>query len=608
MCLGCHWSKYRDFGKIASTKNGSALTRREALGLGAAFAATTAALSTGSSFIAEAAAASDPSPDVVFRNGPVYTVNSEKPWASAVAVKGKRIVYVGDEAGVQEFVGPQTRVVDLAGKMLLPGFIDSHTHPLGGSAITRGVDLQFDTHEETLDALRSYRDKIGNVDIIRGFGWRYNAFPTTGPRKEDLDAIWPDTPVFLVAIDGHAAWANSQALALAGVTKDAKDPLPGFSYFQRDLATGEPTGFLVEVPVMFVLLNAIAPFSRDYIAESLREWLPRASAAGITGLFNAGMQVLPETEGFGIYQELEREGKLPFRVIGSYYHNNPAIDPVPIIRALRREFHSELVKASVLKLNMDGGDNAHTGVFLAPYADKPETSGDPLLPIPMFFDIVRRADAEGIDIHVHSIGDRATRLTLDAVEAAIKANPPRDRRSAIAHLTLVDPKDEPRFAKLAVAAQFSAQWAVADKPWQAVTRSRLGGERADRVYRLGSMLRAGGVLSFGSDWPAANSYSTYKPLDAIEIATTRRELDRPDGAPLPGNDEAIPLAAALKAATMGAAWQLGLEKEVGSIEAGKLADLVVLEKNLFEVAPPDIHKTKVLMTVMNGKVRHEQGA
>ena len=359
---------------------------------------------------------------------------------------------------------------------------------------------------------------------------------------------------------------------------------------------------------MIQTINAIEPFSRDYVAESLAEWLPRASAAGITTVFDAGMQVVPEAEGFAIYQELEREGKLPLRVIGTYYHNNPAIDPVPVIKALRREFHSELVKASVLKLNMDGGDNAHTGVFLAPYADRPETSGEPLLPPDMFADIVRRADKDGIDIHVHCIGDRATRLTLDAIEAAIKANPPRDRRNAIAHLTLVDPQDEPRFAKLGVIAQFSPQWAVADQPWQNVTRSRLGAARAGRVYRVGSMLRAGGLLSFGSDWPAANSYSTYKPLDAIEIATTRRELDKPNGPQLPSPDEVITLEAALKAATMGPAYQLGMEREVGSIEVGKLADLIVLEKNLFEVAPQDIHKTKVLMTVMNGKVTHEQEA
>jgi hypothetical protein len=251
MCIGCHWANFRDYFPNASMASTSGLTRRQALRRGVGFAVSAVATaSPGPSFVAEAVAAEDGSADLIFRNGPVYTVDSAKPWARAVAVKGKRIVFVGDEAGVQAFVGAQTRVVDLAGKMLLPGFVEGHTHPLVGATLTRGVDLQFDTRQEILDALRTYRDKIGATDIVRGFGWRYNAFPSTGPRKEDLDAIWPDVPVILVGIDGHGAWVNSQALALAGVTKDTKDPIPGFSYFQRDPATGEPTGFLAEPPVM----------------------------------------------------------------------------------------------------------------------------------------------------------------------------------------------------------------------------------------------------------------------------------------------------------------------------------------------------------------------
>ena len=187
----------------SSARSGSALTRRDALRQGALF--TAAAVTAAPSFVAEAVAADDGSTDIVFRNGSVYTVNSKQPWARAVAVKGKRIAFVGDEASVQSFVGPQTRVVDLAGKMLLPGFVEGHTHPLVGSVLTRGADLQFDTKEDILAALRTYRDKMGPMDVVRGFGWRYNAFPTTGPRKEDLDAIWPITPVILIGIDGHGA-------------------------------------------------------------------------------------------------------------------------------------------------------------------------------------------------------------------------------------------------------------------------------------------------------------------------------------------------------------------------------------------------------------------
>jgi predicted amidohydrolase YtcJ len=501
-------------------------------------------------------------------------------------------------------VGPQTRVVDLAGKMLIPGFVEGHIHPLVGATLTRGADLQLNTREDLLAALKTYRDTIGTPDVVRGFGWRYFSFPKTGPRKEDLDAIWPDVPVILLAIDCHAAWVNSQALALAGVTKDTRDPLPGFSYFARNPATGEPTGYLVEVPAIIQVNNAIEPFSRDYVAESLEKWLPNASSAGITTVFDAGMQLVPDMEGFAMYAKLERDGKLPFRVVGSYYHNNLAIDPVPVIRALRREFQSELVKASVLKLNIDGGDAQYTAAMLAPYTDNPKTSGDTLLPPDLLADIIRRADREGIDIHIHSYGDRATRLSLDAIEAAININPSRDRRHALAHILLIEADDVPRFGKLGVVAQFSAQWAVPDQQWCDVTRARWGSARADAEYSMKSILDHGGVLSFGTDWPAAGYYSTYRPLDAIEAATTRRELDQPTSPQLSPAGEAISLDAALKANTWGAAYQIRMEREIGSIEVGKLADLVVLDRNLFEVAPQNIHNTKVLMTVMNGKVTH----
>jgi len=600
MCVACHWGRFRHL-SLAPT---GGLTRRGALQLGMVLAA--AAVTTGSSFSAEAASTSEGGADFVFRNGAVYTVNDASPWARAVAVKGKHIVYVGDEAGVQSFIAPKTRVVDLAGKMLMPGFVEGHIHPLVGSTLARGVDLQFDTKEEILGALRAYRDKVGKVGTVRGFGWRYLAFPSTGPRKEDLDALWPDVPVILFAIDGHCAWVNSQALALAGVTRDTKDPVPGFSYFERDPATGEPTGYLVEVPVIVQVNNAVEPFSPDYVATSLAEWLPKASAAGITTVFDAGMQVVSELEGYGIYSSLEQAGKLPIRVVGCYYHNNAAIDPVPVIKALQHEFQSELVKASVLKLNMDGGDAQYTAALLAPYSDKPGTSGDTLLPTELFNDIVRRADREGIDIHVHSYGDRATRLSLDAFEAAIKANPPRDRRNALAHLLLVSPDDVGRFGGLGVVAEFSAQWAVPDPTWRDITAHRFGPERANALYSIRSILERRGVVSLGTDWPAAGYFSTYRTLDGIEVAVTRRELGRPEASQQQPASEAIGLDAALRASMMGSAYQLRMDDKVGSIEVGKLADLIILERNLFEVAPQDIHRTKVLMTVMNGKVTHEE--
>jgi predicted amidohydrolase YtcJ len=580
------------------------LSRRSMLQAVAVVASASIALGgTGRAF-AQSTTGPDGGADVVFHNGPVYTVDAKKPWAQGVAVKGERIVYVGDGVGVKTFIRPHTRVVDPQGKMLLPGFVEGHIHPVLGSTLTRGIDLQFNSKEEVFETLRTQRNNtIGGV--IRGFGWRYSVFPSTGPRKEDLDAIWPDTPVLLAAIDGHSAWANSKTLAIAGITKDVQDPIPGFSYFQRDPKTGEPTGWLVEVPAILQVLNAAMPFTMDYIAESLDEWLPKASAAGITSIFDAGLQIVPDEAGFQYYTDLAKAGKLPFRVVGCYYHIKPDVDPVPLILALKQHYQSEFVSASVLKLNMDGVDSARTAAMLQPYSDKPDMSGDTVLTPKLLNDIVQRADAQGLDIHVHSIGDRSTRLVLDAFEAAMRANPPRDRRHTIAHCQLIDETDRPRFAKLGVIAEFSAQWAVPDEYWTKVVSIRWGKARGSDMYPVGSLVRGGARVTFGTDWPAAGNYSTYRPLEAIEVGVTRCELGAVDQDPLPPKEQRITLHEAIYANTLAASHQLRLDHKVGSIEVGKCADLVVLDHNLFETEPHEIHKVKVMLTLMNGKIRHE---
>jgi predicted amidohydrolase YtcJ len=540
--------------------------------------------------------------ETVFLNGAVYTMNPRAPWARAVVVRGNVIAYVGDDAGAKALKGGGARVVDLKGRFLMPGFVEGHIHPMIGGYLTRGVDLQVATRDELLAALAAYAKSANAMASIRGFGWRYNLFPDTGPRKEELDRIWPDKPVFLVAIDGHCAWVNSKALAIANVTRETPDPVPGFSYFQRDSATGEATGYLVEVPVMMDVLSASEPPSYEAVATGTAQWFPKASAAGITALFDAGIQILPGTDGFELYAEFERSGKLPCRVVASYYYNDPKVNPVPLVKELRAKYRGELFNVEVLKINVDGGDLQRTAAMLAPYSDMPQTSGETLIPAEILKRVVVDADREGIDVHCHSYGDAATRLTLDAIEAAIATNPSRDRRNALAHQPIVSDADLPRFAKLGVIGQYSIQWAVPDPTWE-VTKTRWG-DRAQQMYRIASLVRSGGRISLGTDWPAAAYYSTYKPLDAIEIATTRQELGK-GAAILPPADERISLAQALEANTLGSAYMLRREKEIGSIETGKLADLIVLQENLFEIAPNEISRVPVAMTMMNGRFTYE---
>lgn len=575
----------------------STLSRGGFVASGLAAGAALAAATPGKAWAGTGAA------DVVFVNGKVYTVNAKQPWAQAVAVRGKRIAYVGDDAGAKALAGSRTEIVDLRGRMLIPGFVEAHTHPFVGSALSQGVDLQYDTRDQILDALAKYARTNPGGKLIRGFGWRYISFPPTGPRKEDLDAIWPDKPVFLCAIDIHCAWVNSKALALAGITKDTPDPVPGFSRFERDPQTGEPTGFLVEPPAMVKVLEASEPFTLESVATSLAAWLPKASAAGITSVMDAGVIVVEEDEAFGHYVELERAGKLPFRVIGTHYYNDPKTDPIPIVRALRAKYQTELVRASVLKLNIDGGPEPYTAYMLEPYSDKPDTRGVTLVPPERIRAIVAAADRDGIDVHCHVIGDGAVRLTLDAIQDAIAKNPPRDRRHSLAHLPLVESADIARFAKLGVIAQSSAQWAVLDPAMVEITGKRWG-SRAANLFRYNTFLQQQARLALGTDWPAASYYSTYKPLDALEVALTRQEIGKAGAEPLAPPGERLNLEQALRANTIDAAYQLRLDEVTGSIEPGKFADVAVLEHNLFDVPVREIHATPVAMTMMNGRFTH----
>jgi predicted amidohydrolase YtcJ len=544
--------------------------------------------------------------DFVFRNGPVFTADAHQPWARAAAVRDGVITYVGQDGAATDYVGAATRVIELDGKLLLPGFVEGQLHPVLGAALARGIGLQYATREGTLQALAAWRAAAGKLDVVRGYGWHYGAFGPNGPVKDDLDALWPDVPVVLLSVDARAAWANSTALKLAGIVRGVPDPRPGFSFFQRDGATGDPTGYVVEMPAMMRLLVGAASLTGQMVSTALADWLPRAAAEGITSLFDAGIELMADDDGLALYESLERAGRLPCRVVACYRYDDPALDPMPHVRRLRDGARSELVRAGVLKVVLDGTEAQYTAATLEPYADRPATRGRLLLNRGLARDTVTRADAEGFDVTFHACGDRAVRLALDSIEAAIRANGERDRRHTIAHVSAVSDDDLPRFAGLGVIAQVAAQCAAPDDFWKGVTTARLGRRRADDTYRIGSLLRSGATVSFGTGWPAAAHRSTFRPLDAIEIAVTRRRLGLPGEAPLPPADEAISLAQAIVANTLSAARQLRLDDEVGSIAIGKRADLVVLDRDIFKHPSHRIHEAQVELTMMDGAVRHQK--
>jgi predicted amidohydrolase YtcJ len=607
MCTACEWAPhFAKFGRAG----GPHLTRRTLLTAAAVTAAVTAASACSvqpGSQARETSAGADPDrADFVFRNGRVYTVATAAPWADAVAVTGTTISYVGDEVGAMALAGPDTKVIDLDGRLLMPGFVEGHIHPFLGAFLTSGVDLQLPTGADALAAIAQYA-KDHPDGPVRGFGWRVDMFGPDGPTRADLDAILPDRPGFFFAIDGHSLWANSKAFEVAGITRDSEDPIPGFSYYVRD-ENGEPTGYVLEVNAVLGLVNAIEPISPETMGTLMEAWLPKASAAGITSVFDAGVPPIGDDQGalIKLYTETEAKGALPFRVVASYSVKSPPVDvAVPDLIDIRNRISTELVQVGVVKVIGDGTQGGYTAWLIEPYADKPDSTGASPFTEDQWHQLVREVDAAGFDVHIHACGERTARVGLDAIEKAIAANPPRDRRHAIAHLVYVEGPDNQRFGELGVTAQFSANWLSADPDTLENMAARYGKPRQDLMYRPQEVLKSGGRISFGTDWPAAGYFSTYKPLDSIQIGVTRQLIGQPDAEVLAPADQRLSVAEAVHANTMGAAHQIRLDDKVGSLEVGKLADMIVLDRNILEIDPHDIHQAKVALTMMNGKIRHE---
>ncbi len=538
-----------------------------------------------------ASPAASPAPaDLVFRHGAVYTVDAARSWAEAVAVSRGRIVFVGTDAAAAAWIGPSTRVVDLAGKMLLPAFHDSHVHPVSGGMEALECDLHgLESAEAVLAAIRAYASSHPAAAWIRGGGWELPLFPNGNPSKTALDGVVPDRPALLDASDGHSAWANSKALSMAGVTRSTPDPPHG--RIERD-ASGEPTGTLREEAVDLVASHLPRRTAKDH-EEGLRKGLQIANGFGLTSLEEASASKAD----LEAYAALDAAGALTARVSASItVDTDKGVADLPRLKELRARYRGKRFHADGAKIFADGVIETRTAAVLEPYIGFGTDRGKTNLEPAAFRALATALDKEGFQIHVHAIGDRAVRDALDAIEAAQKANGVRDARHHIAHLELVDPSDIPRFRRLGVLANFQPFWANGDTYITEMTEPELGPERSQWIYPIASVAAAGGVTVFGSDW----SVSSMNPLDGIEVAITHREPSRgPGPAWLPR--ERIDLPTAIGGYTIRGAYLDFTEKETGSIEVGKAADLIVLDHDLFEIPPWQIHETKVLWTLLDGK-------
>jgi predicted amidohydrolase YtcJ len=530
--------------------------------------------------------------ELILKNGAVYTLNQAQPWAEAAAVAGGKIVFVGSNSKAKKYSGKGTKVLDLAGKMVLPGFQDSHVHLISGGMELEQCNLNdLQTKEEVLARIRAYAAENPDKDWIVGGGWALPLFPEANPAKEELDALVPARPVFLYAADGHSAWVNSRALELADVT--AKTPDPKNGRIERKPGTGEPSGTLREAAAG--LVGRMIPESTDEeYSSGLRGAQALANRFGITSIIEASADdKLLET-----YAGLDRSGGLTLRVLASIdVDTDKGAEQVTDLAKKRERYQGRYLKATAAKIFIDGVIESHTAALLEPYLDREGYRGEPILEEEEYKRLAVALDKAGFQIHVHAIGDRAIRMTLDAMEEALKVNGRRDSRHHICHLELIDPADIPRFKALGVVANFQALWAYADTYVTQLTEPILGPERTSRLYPIGSVVRSGGMYAGGSDW----SVSSLNPLDAIQVAVTRRGPDESAGpAWLPG--ELVDLSTAIAAYTMNGAFLSFEEKTRGSIEAGKAADLIVLDRNLFKIPAQQIHETKVVMTLLDGKV------
>lgn len=548
--------------------------------------------------------------DALYRGGKVFTGTSEAPVEAAVAVSAGRILAVAEESELRPLVGPATEVVDLDGGLLAPGFQDAHVHPVVAGVQMARCDL---SGERSIDgylaAVADYAAAHPDAAWIRGGGWSMDVFPDGIPTRAMLDTVVPDRPVLLTNRDGHGAWVNSRALDMAGVDRHTPDPADGRIEREPD---GTPVGTLQEGAMD--LVGALVPVATPQEARAgLLAAQRHLFSLGITAWQDAMIGVFPgNPDNYSVYVDAARDGSLQARVVGAlWWDRDRGTEQIPDLVARRRYGQVGRFNATTVKIMQDGIAENFTASLLAPYLDScgcaTANSGLSFVDPAVLREAVARLDALGFQLHFHALGDRAVREVLEALELALAANGANDNRHHLAHLQLVHPDDLKRFAAVGAAANIQALWAAHEPQMDELTIPFLGAERAALQYPFGDLARAGARLVAGSDW----SVSSPNPLWGMHVAVNRTV---PPEAPNASDDsepsrpfypeQALTLAQAFTAYTAGSAWVNHLDHETGTVEPGKYADLVVLDRDPFAGPTEEIGDTKVVMTLLEGRPVH----
>lgn len=542
--------------------------------------------------------------DLVFTGGGVYTVDAARRWAQAVAVKGEHVVAVGTHDQISDWIGPRTEVMDLQGRMLLPGFQDSHVHAPSGGASLLLLDLSACGERDEYPAvIRRYADGSDDPWVLGG-GWVANHFPDGVPTAAELDALVPDRPALLSDRNRHHAWANARALQIAGI--DSRTPDPPDGWIHRD-GDGVPTGLLAEGAVDLVgrLTPTVTP---EFIHRALLSAQSYLHAFGITAWQDALIGgPIPIDESFDVYTELATSGDLSARVVGAlWFERGQGLGQLPFLRDRRRTAGEGRFRATSVKVMVDGSCEGRSAAMFEPYLG---SDGRPSDNVGMEFfepDELREAivalDADDFQAHIHVLGDRACADALDALESAVSINGSRDNRHHLAHLHVVRPQDVPRLRPAGALATLQPLWAAHGPPMDELTIPFLGEPRASWQYPFRTLAGTGTPIAFGSDWPV----SSPDPIWGVHVAANRTlPTAHPDAAAWADRgtfiaDERLDLPTGIAAYTIGAAYVNHLDDVSGSIEVGKLADLVVLDRNLFEHPVEEIGDTRVLRTIVGG--------
>lgn len=529
---------------------------------------------------------------LVLRNGVIYTVNNKQPWADTMIIVGDRIAFIGNFAEIEGSISAEQIVIDLEGKMVLPGFIDAHSHP------SHGMDYFGNINLYPLDSLEKYQEEIfkfvqrnPHADAYRGGGWSDSLFPNIGPSKEILDAIIPDRPVSIVSYDGHSLWVNSVTLERAQITRKTPDPEGGF--IGRDVKTGEPNGTLRET-AMNLVKSVIPEYSTAERAQALLAYQEMAHAAGVTMTHDAML----DAQSIAAYKQLEHNDQLKMTIRGSItmHPDQPIDDQIQFILEQREKNKNPRFQTNTAKIFVDGVVEGGTAYLFEPYAHKPDFSGEPIWSPELLLDVFPKLDKEGIQIHVHVIGDGAAHIALDAFEKAISENGRRDSRHMLTHLQLVSPKDIQRFSQLKVIGIPNPYWFKIDEYYHTLALPYLGKDRADMEYPMKSFFDEGVVMASASDFPVTIPFD---PLIGIQLGITRAEIGQSDADVL-WPDERVSLEQMITSFTYNGAYANFLEDQLGTLEVGKQADFIVLDKNLFELPETDIAGTKILRTYVAG--------